>query len=74
MLFTDSSAKHMLVIRNGHMYIFDAIDKDGRMTISCFIVKHLMVIFPTSLCKILSQNMTMLYPNLCYKGTGCASN
>ena len=30
MLYTDSSAKHMLVIRNGHMYIFDAIDRDGK--------------------------------------------
>ena len=30
-LFTDESAKHMLVIRNGHMYIFDAIDRDGML-------------------------------------------
>lgn len=28
-LFTDESAKHMLVMRKGHMYLFDAIDRDG---------------------------------------------
>ena len=29
-LFTKSDAKHMLVFRKGHMYLFDAIDKDGK--------------------------------------------
>lgn len=28
-LFTDEKAKHMLVMRKGHMYLFDAIDRDG---------------------------------------------
>ena len=29
-LYTDNSARHLLVMRNGHYYVFDVIDKDGK--------------------------------------------
>jgi len=32
-LYSDESAKHMLVMRKGHMYLFDAIDRDGMYSI-----------------------------------------
>ncbi|XP_060576192.1 carnitine O-palmitoyltransferase 2, mitochondrial-like isoform X2 [Ruditapes philippinarum] len=40
-LFTDSSAKHMLVMRKGHMYLFDAIDKDGNIVAPEIIMSHI---------------------------------
>ncbi|XP_045164970.2 carnitine O-palmitoyltransferase 2, mitochondrial-like isoform X2 [Mercenaria mercenaria] len=40
-LFTDSSAKHMLVIRKGHMYLFDAIDRDGNIVSPETIMSHI---------------------------------
>ena len=30
--FSDRSASHMLVMRNGHFYTFDALDKDGMIS------------------------------------------
>lgn len=30
-LFTDESAKHILVMRNGNYYIFDVFDRDGKI-------------------------------------------
>ncbi|KAK2706367.1 carnitine O-palmitoyltransferase 2, mitochondrial-like [Artemia franciscana] len=29
LLFKDESAKHILIMRNGHFFVFDALDKDG---------------------------------------------
>ncbi len=28
-IYADDKAKHMLVMRNGHFYVFDCLDKDG---------------------------------------------
>ncbi|XP_043555251.1 carnitine O-palmitoyltransferase 2, mitochondrial [Chiloscyllium plagiosum] len=39
-LFTDESAKHLLVMRNGHFYTFDVIDRDGRITKASEIQAH----------------------------------
>ena len=30
-LYKNEKAKHLLVLRNGNMYIFDCFDKDGRL-------------------------------------------
>ncbi|XP_052287068.1 carnitine O-palmitoyltransferase 2, mitochondrial-like isoform X2 [Dreissena polymorpha] len=40
-LSLDEKAKHMLVLRNGHMYLFDAIDKDGNIVAPDVIMAHL---------------------------------
>ncbi|KAJ8302034.1 hypothetical protein KUTeg_021021 [Tegillarca granosa] len=40
-LFTDESAKHLLVMRNGHFYMFDALDKDGYILPANVIMSHL---------------------------------
>ncbi|XP_038650305.1 carnitine O-palmitoyltransferase 2, mitochondrial isoform X2 [Scyliorhinus canicula] len=39
-LLTDDSAKHLLVMRNGHFYTFDVIDQDGRITKASEIQAH----------------------------------
>ena len=31
LLFKDESAKHILIMRNGHFFVFDALDKDGTL-------------------------------------------
>ena len=28
-IYADDTATHMLVMRNGHFYVFDCLDKDG---------------------------------------------
>ena len=30
-LFTDATAKHIVIFRRGHPYIFDVLDKDGKI-------------------------------------------
>uniref|UniRef100_A0ABM5G7V3 Carnitine O-palmitoyltransferase 2, mitochondrial n=1 Tax=Pogona vitticeps TaxID=103695 RepID=A0ABM5G7V3_9SAUR len=40
-LFTDESGRHLLVIRNGNLYIFDVIDKDGNIVKPSEIQAHL---------------------------------
>ncbi|XP_067846412.1 carnitine O-palmitoyltransferase 2, mitochondrial isoform X2 [Heptranchias perlo] len=39
-LLTDDSGKHLLVMRNGHFYTFDVIDRDGRITKASEIQAH----------------------------------
>jgi hypothetical protein len=34
-LFQNESAKHMVVMKGGHFYIFDVFDKDGKLALSC---------------------------------------
>ena len=34
-LVTDESGKHILVMRNGHYYIFDVFDRDGKIYRIC---------------------------------------
>ena len=34
-LVTDDTARHILVIRNGHFFTFDVLDKDGKSEESC---------------------------------------
>lgn len=33
-LFQNESAKHMVVMKGGHFYIFDVFDKDGKLSAS----------------------------------------
>lgn len=40
-LFTDETARHLLVLRNGNFYIFDAIDGDGNIVKPAVIQAHL---------------------------------
>ncbi|XP_027023254.2 carnitine O-palmitoyltransferase 2, mitochondrial [Tachysurus fulvidraco] len=40
-LFTDQKGRHVLVMRRGNMYIFDALDKDGNMVKPAEILSHL---------------------------------
>ncbi|XP_028666703.1 carnitine O-palmitoyltransferase 2, mitochondrial [Erpetoichthys calabaricus] len=40
-LFTDPTAKHVLVLRKGHMYIFDVLDRDGNLLKPTKIHAHL---------------------------------
>ncbi len=30
-IYADDKASHMLVMRNGHFYVFDCLDKDGKI-------------------------------------------
>ncbi|XP_041063653.1 carnitine O-palmitoyltransferase 2, mitochondrial isoform X1 [Carcharodon carcharias] len=39
-LLTDDSGKHLLVMRNGHFYTFDVIDRDGRIKKASEIQAH----------------------------------
>ncbi|XP_023932320.1 carnitine O-palmitoyltransferase 2, mitochondrial [Lingula anatina] len=43
-LFTDTSARHLLVMRNGHMYTFDVLDKNGMIVSPTEIMSHLQYI------------------------------
>nr|QFF91503.1 carnitine O-palmitoyltransferase [Potamotrygon motoro] len=47
-LFTNKSGKHLLVMRNGHFYIFDVIDQDGRITKPSEILAHFQYILSDS--------------------------
>ncbi|XP_051867821.1 carnitine O-palmitoyltransferase 2, mitochondrial [Pristis pectinata] len=47
-LLTDDSGKHLLVMRNGHFYIFDVIDQDGRITKPSEILAHFKYILSDS--------------------------
>ncbi|KAJ1170255.1 hypothetical protein NDU88_002135 [Pleurodeles waltl] len=40
-LVTDDKAKHLLVLRNGHFYIFDVLDRDGNIVKASEIQAHL---------------------------------
>ncbi|XP_034270993.1 carnitine O-palmitoyltransferase 2, mitochondrial isoform X2 [Pantherophis guttatus] len=40
-LFTDEHAKHLLVLRNGHFYVFDVIDQNGNIVKPSEIQAHL---------------------------------
>ena len=43
-LYTDTSANHILVMRRGHFYKFDVMDKEGIATITTMILIHLQMI------------------------------
>lgn len=43
-LYVDPSAKHLLVMRNGHFYIFDIFDRDGNLVEEGEIQAHLQYI------------------------------
>ncbi|KAK7102205.1 carnitine O-palmitoyltransferase 2, mitochondrial-like [Littorina saxatilis] len=43
-LYTDVNAKHLLVMRNGHFYIFDIFDRDGNLVDETEILAHLQYI------------------------------
>lgn len=40
-LFTDDKARHLLVLRKGHFYIFDVLDQDGNIVSASEIQAHL---------------------------------
>ncbi|KAG7251637.1 hypothetical protein CRUP_021053, partial [Coryphaenoides rupestris] len=40
-LFTDAAGRHLLVMRKGHMYVFDVVDRDGNMVRPADIHAHL---------------------------------
>ncbi|KAH9508189.1 Carnitine O-palmitoyltransferase 2, mitochondrial [Bulinus truncatus] len=40
-LFTDRNAKHILILRNGHFYVFDMLDKDGNIIPETEVLSHL---------------------------------
>jgi len=40
-LFTDAAGRHLLVMCRGHMYVFDAVDRDGNMVRPAEIQAHL---------------------------------
>lgn len=40
-LYTDEKGRHILVIRNGNMYVFDVVDRDGNMVKPAEIQAHL---------------------------------
>lgn len=40
-LFTDERGLHMLVMRKGHMYVFDVVDRDGNLVKPTEILAHL---------------------------------
>ncbi|KAL8569449.1 hypothetical protein ACOMHN_054164 [Nucella lapillus] len=43
-LYSDPTAKHLLVMRNGHFYIFDIFDRDGNIVDEAQILAHLQYI------------------------------
>ncbi|KAI4829198.1 hypothetical protein KUCAC02_023258 [Chaenocephalus aceratus] len=47
-LFTDEKARHLLVMRNGNMYVFDVVDKDGNLVEPAEIQSHLKYILSDS--------------------------
>ncbi|XP_052778976.1 carnitine O-palmitoyltransferase 2, mitochondrial-like isoform X2 [Mya arenaria] len=40
-LVVDETAKHLLVMRKGHMYLFDAIDRDGNIVSPDVVMAHI---------------------------------
>lgn len=40
-LFTDDKARHLLVLRKGHFYVFDVLDQDGKIVSASEIQAHL---------------------------------
>lgn len=40
-LFTDDTGRHLLVMRKGHMYVFDIVDRDGNLVKPAEIQSHL---------------------------------
>nr|XP_058919787.1 carnitine O-palmitoyltransferase 2, mitochondrial isoform X2 [Kogia breviceps] len=40
-LFTDDKARHLLVLRKGHFYVFDVLDQDGNIVSASEIQAHL---------------------------------
>lgn len=40
-LFTDETARHLLVMRKGNMYVFDVVDRDGNLVTPAEIQSHL---------------------------------
>ncbi|KAM9386335.1 carnitine O-palmitoyltransferase 2, mitochondrial [Pholidichthys leucotaenia] len=40
-LFTDETGRHLLVMRKGHMYVFDVVDRDGNLVKPAEIQSHL---------------------------------
>ncbi|KAL4226898.1 Carnitine O-palmitoyltransferase 2 [Mactra antiquata] len=40
-IYSDESAKHMLVFRNGHMYLFDAFDDNGNIVSPEVVMSHI---------------------------------
>ncbi|XP_032756677.1 carnitine O-palmitoyltransferase 2, mitochondrial [Rattus rattus] len=47
-LFTDSKARHLLVLRKGHFYVFDVLDQDGNIVNPSEIQAHLKYILSDS--------------------------
>ncbi|KAM6218160.1 carnitine O-palmitoyltransferase 2, mitochondrial [Rhynchocyon petersi] len=47
-LFTDDKARHLLVLRKGHFYVFDVLDKDGNVVSASEIKAHLKYILSDS--------------------------
>uniref|UniRef100_A0A8C5NX02 Carnitine O-palmitoyltransferase 2, mitochondrial n=1 Tax=Jaculus jaculus TaxID=51337 RepID=A0A8C5NX02_JACJA len=47
-LFTDAKARHLLVLRRGHFYIFDVLDQDGNIVSPSEIQAHLRYILTDS--------------------------
>ncbi|XP_013002104.1 carnitine O-palmitoyltransferase 2, mitochondrial isoform X2 [Cavia porcellus] len=47
-LFTDDKARHLLVLRKGHFYVFDVLDRDGNIVSPSEIQAHLKYILEDS--------------------------
>ncbi|XP_006879756.1 PREDICTED: carnitine O-palmitoyltransferase 2, mitochondrial [Elephantulus edwardii] len=47
-LFTDDKARHLLVLRKGHFYVFDVLDKDGNIVSASEIKAHLKYVLSDS--------------------------
>ncbi|KAI4903245.1 hypothetical protein NFI96_022052 [Prochilodus magdalenae] len=47
-LFTDNKGRHLLVMRRGNMYVFDAVDRDGNLVKPAEILSHLKYILADS--------------------------
>lgn len=47
-LFTDNKGRHLLVMRNGNMYVFDIVDRDGNLVKPAEIQSHLKYILSDS--------------------------
>ena len=42
-IFTDVSARHLVVLRRGNFYIFDVLDKEGELSFEMCIKRHVFV-------------------------------
>ncbi|XP_062854480.1 carnitine O-palmitoyltransferase 2, mitochondrial isoform X2 [Trichomycterus rosablanca] len=47
-LFTDQKGRHVLVMRKGNMYVFDALDRDGNLVKPSEILSHLKYVLADS--------------------------